>query len=140
MTLGLASDAFAEQKKYIDHSNVLKITVEKGDTLSDIAANLDHSWEWLYSQTKNEVGNNPHKIFPGQEMNITLGYVPHSNLTVNYIDHSDTLESIAKARGVDRNWLENNNYFPEGMDPNNLPIGKMVVTNWNLKPPKYQKQ
>lgn len=43
-------------------------TVKSGDTLSSIAKRYNTSWQKIYNDNKNTIGNNPNLIFPGQKL------------------------------------------------------------------------
>ena len=50
--------------------NGVTYTVQKGDTLSGIAAKYGMSWQELYAKNKFVIGNNPNIIKPGQVLTI----------------------------------------------------------------------
>ena len=45
---------------------VVKYTVKKGDTLSGIAKKYNTSWQKIYEDNKEVIGDNPNLIYPGQ--------------------------------------------------------------------------
>ena len=54
------------------NSNINPTTyvVKKGDTLIKIANKYNTSWKEIYDKNKNEIGNNPNKIYPGMVLKI----------------------------------------------------------------------
>ncbi|WP_104530954.1 LysM peptidoglycan-binding domain-containing protein [Streptomyces specialis] len=53
-----------------DHSNGGTYTVQRGDTLSEIAQDHDTSWQQLWSDNAEVIGDNPDLIHPGQELSV----------------------------------------------------------------------
>ena len=49
-------------------SKIVKYTVKKGDTLSSIAKKYNTTWNKIYDDNKNIIGNNPDLIYEGQEL------------------------------------------------------------------------
>ncbi|MDG4865605.1 transglycosylase family protein [Streptomyces sp. T-3] len=45
-------------------------TVQRGDTLSTIAARHNTSWRKIYAANKSEIGGNPNMILPGQRLDL----------------------------------------------------------------------
>lgn len=56
--------------KVIPAVSLNSYTVKSGDCLSVIGENLNLSWEKIYSDNKNVIGDNPDLIFPGQNLSI----------------------------------------------------------------------
>ena len=55
-----------EEKEVIIH------IVKRGDSLEKIARKYNTTWEKIYEDNKDTIGDNPHKIFIGQKLNIVL--------------------------------------------------------------------
>lgn len=49
-------------------SNVITYTVKSGDTLSSIASKYNTTWQNIYNDNKNVIGNNPNLIYPSQKL------------------------------------------------------------------------
>lgn len=50
------------------NNNYIIYTVRKGDNLSSIAAKYNTTWQKIYSDNKNVIGNNPNLIYPNQKI------------------------------------------------------------------------
>lgn len=50
----------------IPNSEIVTYTVQKGDTLSSIAEKYNTTWQKIYEQNKDVIGDNPNLIYPGQ--------------------------------------------------------------------------
>lgn len=48
--------------------NEILYTVKSGDTLSSIASKYNTSWQKIYNDNKNVIGNNPNLIYPNQKL------------------------------------------------------------------------
>lgn len=101
-------------------------TVQKGDTLSGIAAKYGMSWQQLYEQNKAVIGPDPNKIYPGQVLTISggSGGVPaHQYYTVQ---RGDSLSSIATKYGTTWQQLYEWNKGVIGPDPNKIYPGQKL--------------
>ena len=67
-----------EPNRKIKSPNEIRSTypVQKNDTLEKIGKKTDHAWTEIYELNKNTLKNNPHKIYPGQQL---LLPVPHNH-------------------------------------------------------------
>ncbi|WP_419997848.1 LysM peptidoglycan-binding domain-containing protein [Streptomyces boninensis] len=119
-------------------------TVEKGDTLSDIAADHGYGSDWqrLYEDNKKTVGGDPDLILPGQELDIdgkakAPAAKPSSSAdkaadkaeAQRYVTHTvaagDTLGKIAAKYDVPGGWqrVYADNKDKVGSDPAALKVG-----------------
>ncbi|AZM44942.1 hypothetical protein DMB38_03085 [Streptomyces sp. WAC 06738] len=97
-------------------------TVEKGDTLSEIAEDngFGPDWQRLYEANKEAVGDNPHLILPGQELDLGDGKAASKPAEADqtaakteqkqqrYVEHTvgagETLAKIAAKYDVPGGW------------------------------------
>lgn len=80
-TIKIAQESNIKQQepdREIKSPNEVRSTypVQKNDTLEKIGKKTDHAWTEIYELNKNTLKNNPHKIYPGQQL---LLPVPHNH-------------------------------------------------------------
>lgn len=80
-TIKIAQESNIKQQepdRKIKSPNEVRSTypVQKNDTLEKIGKKTDHAWTEIYELNKNTLKNNPHKIYPGQQL---LLPVPHNH-------------------------------------------------------------
>lgn len=61
-----------EIKSELNNDNVVEYTVQNGDNLSKIAQKYNTTWQNIYSNNKEIIGDNPNLIRPGQKLKIKL--------------------------------------------------------------------
>ena len=55
-----------------NNEEVIIHIVKRGDSLEKIARKYNTTWEKIYEDNKDIIGDNPHKIFIGQKLKIML--------------------------------------------------------------------
>ena len=58
-------------KEYDNPKNIIYI-VKKGDNLTKIAKKYNTTWQKIYNDNKDTIGNNPNLIYPNQQLIISL--------------------------------------------------------------------
>lgn len=100
-------------------------TVQKGDTLSSIAAKYGTSWQAIYNANKAVIGGDPNLIKPGQVLTIPGGSAPSQRTYT--VQKGDSLSSIASKYGTTWQAIYNANKATIGGDPNLIKPGQVLV-------------
>jgi murein DD-endopeptidase MepM/ murein hydrolase activator NlpD len=110
-------------------------TVQRGDTLSAIAARHGTTWQALYALNRATIGANPNRIFAGQVLRIAGAApaapapAPKPVARTYTVKRGDTLSGIATRLGVRGGWraLYNANRSVVGSNPNRIFAGQVLT-------------
>ena len=113
-------------------------TVQRGDTLSKIAAKHGTTWQNLYALNKATIGSNPNRIFAGQVLRLPgatpapapapAPAPPKPQVRTYTVQRNDTLSGIAKRFNVKGGWqaLYIANRSVIGPNPNRIFAGQVL--------------
>lgn len=106
-----------------------KYTVQKGDSLSGIAAKFGTTWQKIYADNKAVIGPDPNLIKPGQVLTIggSGGSAPAPSGRKYTVQKGDSLSSIAGKYGTTWQSLYAKNKAVIGPDPNLIKPGQVLA-------------
>lgn len=89
-----------------DTAQVIRYIVQKGDTLTSIAAKYGTTWQVIYAANKKTIGDNPDLIYPGQVLIIQKPSAQKDSKKYYTIQKGDTLTGIARKFNTTVHWLQ----------------------------------
>ncbi len=103
------------------YNTYVEYTVQSGDTLWSIARKYNTTWQQIYENNKEVIGDNPNLIYPGQVLKIP------NNVITYTVQPGDTLWSIAKEYNTTWQQIYENNKEVIGDNPNLIYPGQILI-------------